>query len=308
MALNLTGRISLGGLVVGESINLEFGDTATSPIGMNSAKLRAFAGRNAGEISLSHFRGKSSQFTFNLTSATNVNLRIAALNAGWDGSSALVATIPANNVIQSASSGSFALTIDGNYPSGVSLVNNGLIVGKGGNGGTGGSSSTSAVAGNGGGTALFVNTAITIDNLSGIIKGGGGGGGGGGGARFFGGQTGGGGGGGGASLGAGGAGGSPNNKAGSASTGSAGSAGGASSAVYYGAPNMVGNPRPGGCTSGVGGFGGGYASTGASGGTARTDGGTTITVPGAGGGAGGATSGNSFITWSAVGTRNGALN
>lgn len=59
MALNPTGPISMGGTVVGESINLELGKAATATISLNDADARALAGISTGMISLSNFYGKS---------------------------------------------------------------------------------------------------------------------------------------------------------------------------------------------------------------------------------------------------------
>lgn len=59
MALNPTGPISMGGTVVGESINLELGKAATATISLNDADARALAGISTGTISLSNFYGKS---------------------------------------------------------------------------------------------------------------------------------------------------------------------------------------------------------------------------------------------------------
>lgn len=59
MALNPTGPISMGGTVVGESINLELGKAATATISLNDADARALAGISTGVISLSDFYGKS---------------------------------------------------------------------------------------------------------------------------------------------------------------------------------------------------------------------------------------------------------
>lgn len=66
--------------------------------------------------------------------------------------------------------------------SALTIINNGYIVGRGGNGGVGGSiSSVNGGAGGNGGNAINLGINVTIDNGGGSIFGGGGGGGGGGG-------------------------------------------------------------------------------------------------------------------------------
>jgi len=59
MALNPSGPISLGGATVGQSINLELGQSATATISLNDTNARALAGVPSGTISLSNFYGKS---------------------------------------------------------------------------------------------------------------------------------------------------------------------------------------------------------------------------------------------------------
>lgn len=263
---------------------------------------------SSGEISIQKFYGTSSVFTFNLTSGSNLNLRTQAIAAGWGGTSPVVATIPAGNTIQSASTGTAALTINGSFPKGVTLINNGSITGRGGNGGNGQSVSgltfIAGTVGSSGGLALSVSVAVSIDNTNGIVAGGGGGGGGGAatwaskGPGFTGG---GGGGGGGIGVSTGGAGGTAS---GAITANVAGSVGG------NGTTTANGNGGSGGVYTvyyaGSGGAGGSYGSSGANGGAAG--GGGTSGTSYSGGAAGACTSGNVNITWIATGTRNGALN
>jgi hypothetical protein len=198
-------------------------------------------------------------------------------------------------VIGSSSTGSPAMTV-GVWPAGVTLVltNTGYIVGRGGNGGDGGCACLSnGRAGGYGGPALYSRQAITITN-NGII--GGGGGGGGGGAGIDGGYAGpGGGGGGGAGY-----------VAGSGGDGELG--GGCWWTAYDGAPGTLTAGGAGGdawrTDAGTGGTGGSLGQAGSVGGedTYRKCG----TIPGAGGAAGNAVDGNSYITWTTVGDVRGA--
>ena len=132
-------------------------------------------------ISMSYGYGKSYVFSFNLPSGNNLDLRSQALASGWNGTRPVAAYLPSGSIIGSTSASSPALSIRGSFPNGVTLINNGYIVGAGGSGGNSiwaiqvlGYSGS--VNGGSGGTALSINTSVTIQN-NGTIGGGGGGGG-----------------------------------------------------------------------------------------------------------------------------------
>lgn len=284
MTLPASGPISFN------NINVELGVSGATQASLGQTSYRTLAGVPSGVISMSNFYGKSNTFSFSFAGGTNVDLRSAAISAGWGGSSAVIATN--TGTITSASTGSAALTISGAFPGGVSLINNALIVGRGGNGGTGGNGTplSAGTPGGGAGTALSVSTPVSITNNSTIAGGGGGGGGGGGRAAKT--SAAGGGGGGGIGI----------------STGGPAGINGfpASSA---GTPGTATTAGPGGGNGGgfggPGGAGGGYGSTG-TGGTAGLQ--PTSAAGGSGGAGGSCTAGNVNITWVAVGTRYGALN
>lgn len=259
-----------------------------------------------------------SGFVFNATistNTTNYNMRAAAVTAGWNQTDALIATVTINSgiVVYSTSTATPAFDSGATFPVGSSLtiVNNGSIIGKGGNGGVGGSTSNGAcgAAGGGGagGPALTVALATTVTNNGNIY--GGGGGGGGGGSTFYSGrgciaETGGGGGGGQSYSGTSAGGGGSNSSAcatiyigGAGGGGTSAGAGGGGAGGYWTAGKQAGN----------GAGGGGYGAAGGTGGAGI--GGTTCNLAGAGGGAGGAAvNGNANITWNATGTRLGAIN
>ncbi len=169
-------------------INTELGLTSTATISLNDAAVRTLAGVGASPatISITNLSGKANQFAFTISSnQTNANLRTLAVNAGWNQSSKVVATINSGVQISSTSTGTPALTINGSFPGTVQLINNGVIVGRGGAGGRGGDAGGAfangfALNGGVGGTGLSVSVAVTVNNASGTISGGGGGGGGGG--------------------------------------------------------------------------------------------------------------------------------
>jgi hypothetical protein len=189
-------------------------------------------------------------------------------------------TILSNVVIGSTSTGLPALDT-GNFPAGsvLKIINNGTVVGAGGKGGDGGDPEGMwATAGGPGGVALRAQVPVTITNDYRIWGGGGGGGGG------FG-TYGGGGGGGGAGF----------------------IPGGPGSGLY---PCWDACPADGTLTSGgIGGYGSGKSGgTGGGPGEAGSPGSGHPNGVGAGGAAGPAVTGNSFITWATVGDRRGPLN
>jgi hypothetical protein len=314
MTMVSSGPISIGGSAtsggLNQSINIELGRSATATSSLNESALRTLAGVPSGAISLSNFYGKTNVFSFTIsTNQTNANLRTLAVNAGWNQSTKVIATIGSGVYISSNATGTPALTINGSFPGGVDLVNTGFIVGMGGNGGNGGGSSSLYVSlggasGSSGGLALSVAVAVSINN-TGTIAGGGGGGGGGGGAQSLFGKDGydwafGGGGGGGRSSNAANSSGgvrtaTPWLAAQTAGAGTVSSAGTGGAAGY----------TPQSTNGGPGGNGGGWGSAGSNGGGATY--GSYTGGGGSGGSGGGAVSGNSNISWVAFGTRLGSI-
>ena len=303
MALPSSGAIKLS------DVNVELGLGSTTQRGLGQASTRTLYGVASGAIRLAaDGYGKANEFTFSITSnQTNYNLRTAALAAGWPGTAKVVATVSPGVYIYGNSTGTPGLTIDGAWPGGVALVNNGYILGQGGNGGTGQNGLTYSASnspGASGGTALSVSTPTSITN-NGTIGGGGGGGGGGGRAPwcdFFDTSWGGGGGGGGQTglnNSSGGSGGnSYSQQSRGASPGGTGTYTGAGGGGQSGAapnPSYQGGP---------GGAGGGWGTSGTSG-TSIGGSGTPGT---SGGGAGNATSGApTYVTWVTTGTRYGPI-
>jgi hypothetical protein len=315
MALPSSGPISLS------QVNVELGLSTTAQISLNDAAVRNLFGKPTGTISLSDGYGKSNEFAFTITAnQTNANLRTLAVNAGWNQLSKVVATINSGVYISSNVTGTPALTVNGSFPNGVQLVNNGFIVGRGGNGGQGGgfngSTPSGGSAGAGGGLALSVAVALTLNNAGTIA--GGGGGGGGGQSNYFSsssgntgsssvskgdqGQGGGGGGGGRSSLinSSGGTGGTAVNHS-TSSPGQAGNAGTVNDPGIGSAGGVNGSQ-----IGGTGGSGGQWGASGATGGNAS---GSFTSRHGsfAGGAGGAAISGNANISYIATGTRLGAI-
>lgn len=184
MALPASGAISLG------AVNTELGVSATAARSLNDSTTRTLFGVASGGISLSNGHGKANAFSFTIASnQTNANLRTLAVNAGWNQSSKIVATINSGVYISSNSTGTPALTVAGPFPGGAELINNGHIIGMGGKGGNGALGfddiyvaddwiEWTGFPGESGGPAISVSAAIYIRNNNTIAGGGGGGGGG----------------------------------------------------------------------------------------------------------------------------------
>jgi len=315
MALQSSGKISLS------NVNSELNLATNTRRSLGQTATRNLFGIASGRIKLSNGYGKSNSFTFNkiiLTNTQNYNLRSDAIAAGWDGVVVLNATVTVNAGIYVWSDSTATAGFDtGSIPVGstIIIINNGYIIGKGGNG-------VYRANGTDGGPAMNISYPVSITNNS-YIAGGGGGGGSTGGVNVNyyiasgGGGAGGGEGGSGIEAGTGGAGGTP---------GQAGTAG-----VYYTATNIgwcggggggrilpgVGGPAtvitsgfgttrkegaPGGGAGGAGGVGNlvGSSSPGGAGGSANNPGTPGIFtgagigfIAGGGGGGWGASGGNS---------------
>lgn len=174
MTMVSSGPISLGGTAtsggLNQSVNVELGRSGTASINMNESAVRTLAGAGGSgtQYSMSSFYGKSNVFTFTIsTNQTNANLRTLAVNAGWNQSTAVNATVASGVYIYSTSTGTPGLTIDGSWPGGVTLTNSGNILGMGGAGVGFGAN------GNAGGNAISLGVNVTIVN-NGYIAGGGG--------------------------------------------------------------------------------------------------------------------------------------
>ena len=285
-------------------VNTELGIGSTTTISLNQTNVRNLAGVPSGTISMSNLQGKSAAFSFSFSGGTDVNLRAQAISAGWNQSSALTATN--NGTIVSSTTGGYALTINGSFPAGVAFINNGLIVGRGGNGGLGSriadlvANVQPAQSGSGGGPALIASSAVTITNNSTIAGGGGGGGGGESKAQ----RT-------NRVCGSSGGGGIGNGQGGAAATpvsgaGNNGNAGGSGSTTGAGAGGAQAQAPFNFAQGGAGGNGGGYATAGSIGGLA-TGTGTSYGGRGSGGAGGAAIVGNGNISWAAFGTRIGSI-
>jgi len=186
MTLPSTGTLSFS------QVNVEIIRPSANTLGLNDSVVRTLAVKTTpgSTIGTADLRGKTYAFRRNITAnVANLNLRQYCVDNGWDQNLAVEITIDAGVYVYGTIAGDStpALTIDGSWPNGVTLINKGYIVGRGGAGGAGaiGTSFTVGSATNGAGTAggkggraLLVTVACTINNTGGLIGGGGGGGGG----------------------------------------------------------------------------------------------------------------------------------
>jgi hypothetical protein len=243
----------------------------------------------SGVISFNDLRGKTKVVDVTAPASStlyNVNVRDALIAAGWDKNAPAIYRIPSTTKIFSKRTDTAALLVFDGFPGGLTIVNNGKILGKGGQGGYNyGGFSAGGGPGEAGGAAIDVRTPCTINNL-GTIGGGGGGGG---------------------------SAGSPSAAAsywvqsGGGGGGAGGDNGAAGTSGHWALPT-AGNETTGGnggvgYASVVGGKGGDLGKDGANGGTG--------TNGGAGGGPGGrggrAVVGSQHVTWTAYGTIKGGI-
>lgn len=240
----------------------------------------------SGTISISNFYGTVRRIFIPITiSSSTYNFDVYNNRGGSyvAGISDVQVTVNSGARVGSTSTGTYAMLVTNAFASGdtVTIINNGVIQGMGGQGADSVLGAVDGGPGSPGGLGLYVNFPTTIQNNSIIAGGGGGGGAGGGGQDDKGPARWGGGGGGGAGYnpGAGGGGGYP----GSAGTEDAGGA-------------------PGSGDASAGGSGGGRGAAGQNG---QNSGGANPRSGGAGGAAGFYIVGGGFVTWTATGTREG---
>tara|TARA_R110000822_G_scaffold144407_1_gene283025 strand:- start:11229 stop:12164 length:936 start_codon:yes stop_codon:yes gene_type:complete len=308
MALPASGTLAL------TTIATEFGDSAPhsmSEFYRGGGIVPDSAGNSAvaasGALNVGGFYNAANRVSIALAIASSTQNYDIYTNRGGSysaGTSDITLTINSGVNVGSTSTGTYALSIPSAFHAedSISIVNNGVIIGRGGNGGA------SRGAGGGGGNAVYVAKATTITNNGTIASGGGGGGSGGPGAVF----------------------GYSPPKSGSRPQTNYGGGGGGGGSGYTAGSGGAGQPQPGGSgaagsagTVSGGGAGGGGSTNSGSGGAgggrgANGGGGGTgswpiypypFGLPSRTGGGGGATGsylvGNPLVTWAATGTRQG---
>lgn len=173
MPLPTTGPLSLS------DIAAEFGGTPPHSISEYFGAASGVPGQGLA-IGVGHFRGKSGMWQHTITAnQQELNLRTYALANGWDGASAAEITVASGIYIWSDNTAVAGLDTGGAWPGGLTIINNGFIMGKGGDGGgqwLDASSNITLRAPTSGGPAINLTTNAQIDNTNGYIGGGGGGG------------------------------------------------------------------------------------------------------------------------------------
>jgi hypothetical protein len=291
MALPASGAISLN------DVNVELGLSGTAAITMNDSAVRTLFGVASGAIGMNSGYGKSNRAAISYTysaSAANPSLNVTTIGGYVAGKSDITITVNAGVYLYSTSTGTPGLTLSGGSSGDtVTLVNNGFIMGMGGNG----SNNVNTQPGNGGiGLQLGFNTTVNNTNGSAYIGGGGGGGNGStGGANRAGGGGGAGGGSGASTIYGGGGGGG--------GLGATGSNGSSNCGSYFGSGGGSGGGA-GGYQAGVCGGGGGgggriFAGSGGAGGTGGGGAGGSANATGSNGSGGGGGGGG----WGAAGGR-----
>ena len=171
-----TGQISLN------DVNVELGLAGTTLISMNQTNVRTLAGVPSGQISMQNLQGKSNRVALSYVysaNTANASLNLSAISGYSAGKSDITVTINAGVYIYSTSTGTPALSLTGGTTGDtLTIVNNGYIMGMGGQGSQNGSDYG---VGASGGNALNLGIGIsscTINNTnaSAYIGGGGGGG------------------------------------------------------------------------------------------------------------------------------------
>jgi hypothetical protein len=140
-------------------------------------------------ISLSSLRGNTYRRFTIAANTVNYDIRTSFGNSGsgWNGSSKASVDVVVGSGVVVGSNTTSAYAMDTGAagwpgPSTITVINNGYIIGHGGNGGKGGDEPGASGSGTDGGPALLARRPMRLENASGIVGGGGGGGGGGNGA------------------------------------------------------------------------------------------------------------------------------
>ena len=173
MAIIGSGQISIQDIMTELGIS---GETS-----LNDADVRALIDKaNQTETMISEFYGASSAFSFTVSSSQQEqNVSSLAQAAGWNGSDALVMTINSGVYMWSDNVANPGLLVN---VAGCKVINNGYIIGRGGDGGKENRSYAAwdgnLGSGQHGGKAINVTAASTtiINNSGAYIAGGGGGG------------------------------------------------------------------------------------------------------------------------------------
>ena len=170
MALPSTGPISFS------DINVELAVSATTQRSMDDAAVRTLFGIPSGAIDMNTGHGKANRVSLSYTfsvNTTETTITASSLPGYIAGKSDITITVNAGIYLYSTTTSTAALTITGaNSGDVITLVNNGYIMGKGGDGAPYARGSAAGA----GGPAISLGYNINVTNNSYIGGGGGGGG------------------------------------------------------------------------------------------------------------------------------------
>jgi len=155
MALPSSGQITLN------QVNVELGLSGTAQIGMNDAAVRALFGVASGQITMANGYGKSSETVLTSAGLVNGQKQRQEITVSSFISSGGTLRIPSDIWVWSDTVGTAALTV--NIP--CTVINQGKIIGRGGNNDSG----------NGSSAINITSTGVTVTNSSGAYIAGGGG-------------------------------------------------------------------------------------------------------------------------------------
>ena len=140
MTLNSSGPISLGGSTVGQSVNLELGNSATTQISLNDTAVRNLAGISSGAISLNDLYGTSVDpyGTFTATYSSNASdtysggAILSSLSCGGNSYSSFDARPPSQSQLNSIISTWLNCRLYSTQTPALSVYHQGLIWGRSG--------------------------------------------------------------------------------------------------------------------------------------------------------------------------------
>jgi hypothetical protein len=159
------------------NVNTEILAGGTTTLTFNETRVRELAERptNASQISMLDLRSKNR--IHRLTAPfQNLNVYNRLRSDGWDGASRVTYSIDPGVYVWSDNTAWAGLDTGGPFPAGLTIINNGYIIGKGGKGGSAVVNQPGLAYGNPGGAAIMVSSpGVSIIN-NGYIAGGGGGG------------------------------------------------------------------------------------------------------------------------------------
>ena len=141
MTLNSSGPISLGGSTVGQSVNLELGNSATAQISLNDTAVRNLAGISSGAISLNDLYGTSvdpygtiaGSYSHNGNSSSGGAILSSSLSCGGNSYSAFNSRPPSQAQVNSITSSWLNCRLYSTQTPALSVFDQGMFFGMTGN-------------------------------------------------------------------------------------------------------------------------------------------------------------------------------